>query len=119
MVTTGVPLMFDDRTGSLSGSEFVELHDRIYLRVRCTRRDPDGASQYGVYNMRSRHDEIPVATFGYGAGGTLGNVTMIGAGGSLRTQAIAAFLVEVGGYVNTIPLALFPHKCSYNVYANP
>lgn len=92
--------MLNDRTGSLSGSEFVDLYDRIYLRVCCTHRDPNGASHYGMYNMLARHHEIPVVTFEYGAGGALGNITFISSEGSMRTQAMAAFLVEVGGYVN-------------------
>ena len=100
MVKTGIPFMLNDRTGSLSGSEFVDLYDRIYLRVCCTHRDPNGASHYGMYNMLARHHEIPVVTFEYGAGGALGNITFISSEGSMRTQAMAAFLVEVGGYVN-------------------
>ncbi|KAH9993526.1 hypothetical protein BJV77DRAFT_961784 [Russula vinacea] len=97
MVKTGIPFMLNDRTGSLSGSEFVDLYDRIYLRVCCTHRDPNGASHYGMYNMLARHHEIPVVTFEYGAGGALGNITFISSEGSMRTQAMAAFLVEVGG----------------------
>lgn len=97
MVKTGIPFMLNDRTGSLSGSEFVDLYDRIYLRVCCTHRDSNGASEYGMYNMLARHHEIPVATFQYGAGGALGNITFISSEGSMRTQAMAAFLVEVGG----------------------
>jgi len=89
--------MLEDRSGSLSGSEFVDLYDRMYLRVRCTRRDADGASSYGVYNIFSTLPDIPVVTLEYGAAGALGNVTTIGHGGSPRTQTMAAFLVEIGG----------------------
>jgi hypothetical protein len=123
MVKTGIPFMLNDRTGSLLGSEFVDLYDRIYLRVRCTHLDPDGASVYGVYNMLSRHHEIPVATFQYGAGGALGDITITGSGGSLRTHTIAAYLVEVGGYVNPNnfplpPSAPFAYKRSCYVSVN-
>jgi len=97
MVKTGLPYMLEDRSGSLSGSEFVDLYDRMHLRVRCTRRDPDGASQYGVYNMFSTQCDIAVATLEYGAAGALGNITIVGPGGMPRTHAMAAFLVEVGG----------------------
>lgn len=106
MVKTGIPFMLEDRSGSLSGSEFVDLYDRMHLRVRCTRRDADGASQYGVYNIFSTLPDIPVATLEYGAAGALGNVTTIGPGGSSQTQNMAAFLVEIGGCVNVLP-ALF------------
>ncbi|KAI9508596.1 hypothetical protein F5148DRAFT_979547 [Russula earlei] len=95
MVKTGLPFMLEDKSGSLSGSDFVDLYDRMFLRVRCT-RGPDGASRYRVYDMFAWHD-IPVATLEYGAAGTLGNITIIGPGALSRTQPMAAFLVEVGG----------------------
>jgi len=100
MVKTGIPFMLYDKTGSLLGSDFVDLYDRMNLRVFCRRRDPDGAALYEMYNMLSRHHDIPVAFFEYGAAGALGDISLIGPGGSLRTQTMTAFLVEVGGYVN-------------------
>jgi len=113
MVNTGVPFMLHDRTGSLSGSSFNDVHDRISLHVRCTHRDPDGTSRYGVYDVRVSFD-IPVATFDYGAGGTLGNITTFGSGNSLRTQAIDAFLVEVGGPRHRRFTAPDGHKYSWS-----
>jgi hypothetical protein len=120
MVNTGVPFMLYDRTGSLSGSEFNDVHDRISLHVRCMLRDPDGTSQYGVYNPQLNFD-MPVVTFEYGAGGALGNITMFGSGGSLRTQAISAFLVEAGGYVDANansprPLLFFLHTSTHAMF---
>jgi hypothetical protein len=99
MLKIGIPFMLNDRTGSLSGSLFADLYDRLCLKVRCTHRDSDGASEYAVYNMLSRHTEIPVAMFQYGAGGALGSITTIDSSASFRTHTIATFLVEVGGYV--------------------
>lgn len=93
----GLPFMLEDRSGSLSGSEFVDLHDRMYLSLRCRRRDPNGASQYEIYNMRSKQYNFPVATLEYGVGGALGSVTLIGAGGMSRTHTMGTFLAEVGG----------------------
>ncbi|KAH9973945.1 hypothetical protein BJV74DRAFT_782611 [Russula compacta] len=104
MVKTGIPFMLEDRSGSLSGSEFVDLYDRMHLRLRCTRRDPDGASQYGVYNMFSWHD-IPVATLEYGAAGALGSITTIGPGGSS----------EGTPQPRTAPFVLFARTRSCNV----
>lgn len=92
-----LPLMFSDRTGSLFGSEFSELYDRMYLCVRRTRNDSDGAAQYGIYNSFVTQFNAPVATFDYGAGGALGTVTFNGADGSTRTHAMSSFLTEVGG----------------------
>jgi hypothetical protein len=119
MVNTGVPLMLHEKTGPVFGSEFDDVYDRINLHVYCTHRDPDGASQYRVYGARANFD-IPVATFEFGAGGTLGNITF-DSGGSLRTQAIDAFLVEVGGYVDAnanapCPPSLFLHTSTHAMF---
>jgi hypothetical protein len=96
MARMGLPFMLEDRSGSLSGSEFVDLHDRMYLSFRCRRRDRNGASQYEIYNMRSQYN-FPVATLEYGAAGALGSVTLIGSGGMPRTHTMGTFLAEVGG----------------------
>jgi len=101
MVKTGIPFMLHDSTGSLLESNFIELYDRMNLRVSCLSRDPNGAALYEVYNMLSRYHNIPVAVFEYGAAGALGNISLTGPGGSLRTQTMAAFLVEVGGIDHT------------------
>jgi hypothetical protein len=104
MVKTGIPFMLheSDSIGSLLESNFVELYDRMNLRVCCTPLDPNGAALYEVYNMLSRYHDVPVAVFEYGAAGALGNISIFGPGGSSRTQTMAAFLVEVGGYANAI-----------------
>ena len=101
MVKTGIPFMLHDSTGSLLESNFVELYDRMNLRVSCLSRAPNGAALYEVYNMLSRYFNIPVAVFEYGPAGALGDISFAGPGGSLQTQTMAAFLVEVGGYANT------------------
>jgi len=92
-----IPLMFPDRTGSVFGSEFAELYERMYLCVCRTRRDSDGATQYGIYNTPVTPFNTPVATLDYGAGGALGTVTFTGPGGSVRTHAMSSFLTVVGG----------------------
>jgi hypothetical protein len=103
--------MLEDKSGSLSGSSFVDLYERMCLLLRCTRRDPDGASQYRVYDVTFEQpilapeatQFLPEATLEYGAAGALGNITIIEPGGSSRTQTMSSFLVEVGGYA--IPAA--------------
>jgi hypothetical protein len=116
MVKTGIPFMLHDNTGSLLASNFVDLYDRMILRVTCRRRDPDGAAVYEVYNMLSIHRDIPVAFLEYGAAGALGDISLIGPGGSPRTHPMATFLVEVGGYANAIrpfPSSPYPPFASY------
>lgn len=121
MVKTGIPFMLHDSTGSLLGSNFVDLYDRMNLRVFGS-RNPNGAALYEVYNMLSRHRDIPVAVLTYGAAGALGDISLIGPGGSLRTQTMAAFLVEVRGYANAIspfpphPPPLLLHTSAHAVF---
>jgi len=103
MVKTGIPFMLEDKTGSLSNSNFTDLYGRMSLLLRCTSRDPDGASQYAIYNLNLMQHDTPVATLEYGAAGALGDITTIGPGGSPQTQPMAAFLVEVGGYATALP----------------
>ena len=103
VVTTGIPFMLHDNTGSLLGAHFVDLYDRMNLHVSCRRRDPDGAALYEVHDMHLMDRDTPVAVLEYGAAGALGNISFIGPD-SLRTQTMAAFLVEVGGYANAINL---------------
>jgi hypothetical protein len=112
MVKTGIPFMLHDTTFSPSESSFVDLYDRMNLHVYCRRRDPDGAVLYEVNNMLSKYFDIPVAVFEYGAGGALGNISLMGPGGSLQTQTVAAFLVEVGGYaIGSFPPHPFRSFC--------
>lgn len=93
-----LPLMLSDKTGSLFGSEFTELYGRLSMCVRRTRRDPDGATQCGIYDYKfALPFTAPVATLDYGAGGALGTVTFNAPGGTPRTHAMSSFLTEVGG----------------------
>jgi hypothetical protein len=91
-----LPLMFPDRTGSIYGSEFAELYDRMYLCVRRMRRDSDGTTQYGIYDNLMQSNS-PVATLEFSTGETIGTVTFNGPGGSVRTRAMSSFLTIVGG----------------------
>ena len=95
-----LPLMFPDRTGSIYGSEFAELYDRMYLCVRRMRRDSDGTAQYGIYNNLTASSNSPVATLEFNAttgDTTIGTVTFNGPGSTVRTHAMSSFLTIVGG----------------------
>jgi hypothetical protein len=118
MVKTGIPFMLEDWSGSLSSSTFIDLYGRMSLILRCTRRDPDGASQYAIYNSDSTQRDMPVATLEYGAAGALGDITTIGPGGSPQTQPMAAFLVEVGGYA-TVLLSSYSLSLNTGTHTRP
>jgi hypothetical protein len=118
MMKTGIPFMLHDNTGSLLGSDFVDIYERMNLRVFCRLHNSNGAALYEVYNMLSRHHDIPVAVFEYGAAGALGNISITDTEGPLQTMA--SFLVEVGGYASAIssppPSFPSPHTTAHAVF---
>ena len=79
MTTFGMPLFLEDRTGRLTGSEFVDLYDRARFSLRCTQHDAE-RSLYMIYNMFS--DEtfgrtnipVPAACLEFGPNNSLGKV---------------------------------------------
>jgi len=92
--------MLEDMSGSLWGSNFVDLYNRMAFSLRCTRRNSNGASQHTIYDSSPMPPVMVLseATLEYGAAGALGNITIIKSGGSSRTHTMSSFLVEVGGY---------------------
>jgi hypothetical protein len=44
-----MPYILEDTTGNLGGSNFIDIHDRLRLTVRCTARDSCHTS-YMIYN---------------------------------------------------------------------
>ncbi|KAI0058723.1 hypothetical protein BV25DRAFT_1192093 [Artomyces pyxidatus] len=82
MPTLGIPYFLEDKTGLLSGSEFVDVHDRMRLSVRCTLKDSMRTAYmiYDLMNPNPRTFQYPAATLDYGPNDTLGTIHM-GIGG--------------------------------------
>ncbi|KAJ2924771.1 hypothetical protein H1R20_g12323, partial [Candolleomyces eurysporus] len=75
------PYFLEDRTGRLSGSEFVDIHERVRLAYRCTRRDARG-TQYCIFELSSPRDDAytrPVIALEFGPNNELGTITFGGA----------------------------------------
>lgn len=75
-----LPYFFDDKTGSLSGSEFSELHDRMYLYLKSVKNSVSH-NAYIVYKWEAgascnpmRHDGTVGLDFG--PDGALGTITL-------------------------------------------
>ncbi|KAJ7181368.1 hypothetical protein C8R43DRAFT_911677 [Mycena crocata] len=49
MTRYGMPYILEDTTGRLTGSEFIDIHERLHYTVRCTARDSCHTS-YMIYN---------------------------------------------------------------------
>ncbi|KAF6765655.1 hypothetical protein DFP72DRAFT_206013 [Ephemerocybe angulata] len=88
------PLFLEDRSGSLTGSDFVDVHDRMKLSYRCTRRDTLG-SRFIILELSSPRDDAftrAVVMLDFGGKGELGTVSF-GAG----CVKMEKYLVNVGG----------------------
>jgi hypothetical protein len=76
----GLPYFLEDITGVLTGSDFVDMHGRMRLSVRCTLQD-GARAVYMVHDAaataqgRARVQE-PAAVLDFGPGGTLGSVVI-------------------------------------------
>ncbi|EPQ56858.1 hypothetical protein GLOTRDRAFT_38358 [Gloeophyllum trabeum ATCC 11539] len=80
MTHYGLPYFLEDKTGSLAGSDFVDIHDRMRLSVRCTARDAHRCA-FMIYNMNPSVGGLlkPCAVLDFGPNNTLGTVA-IGSG---------------------------------------
>lgn len=80
MTNYGIPYIFEDKTGCLSGSEFSELHDRMYLYLKSVKNSPSH-SAYIVYewlngaSLNPMHHESSIG-LDFGPGGALGTITV-------------------------------------------
>ncbi|PPQ71873.1 hypothetical protein CVT24_006889 [Panaeolus cyanescens] len=81
----GIPIFLEDRSGSLSGSDFIDIHDRMRLIYRRRRRDTDTDQPYPyvyeIFDATSNSVDafnVPIATLTFGANNELGTVTLKG-----------------------------------------
>lgn len=56
MVVYGIPYILEDKTGQLTGSDFIDTEGRMHLVYRCTVRD----SMHTVYGI---YDASPYASY--------------------------------------------------------
>ncbi|KAJ7076732.1 hypothetical protein B0H15DRAFT_925097 [Mycena belliarum] len=82
MTSYCLPLILDDRTGELEGgSEFVDVHDRLRLTVRCTAHDTSHTA-YMIYNTSPATFQsiIPraLAALDFGPNKSLGTISFGG-----------------------------------------
>ncbi|TFK53810.1 hypothetical protein OE88DRAFT_1284268 [Heliocybe sulcata] len=80
MMNYGLPYFLEDKTGSLSGSEYVDIHDRMRLSIRCTVRDSQRCA-FMIYNISPSVGGLlkPGAALDFGPNNALGTVA-IGSG---------------------------------------
>ncbi|KAI9571190.1 hypothetical protein HD554DRAFT_2017535 [Boletus coccyginus] len=72
----GMPYLLEDKTGKLSGSDFVDMNDRLRLCVRCTAQAPTHTA-YMIHNATHGHDSSnPLIALAFGANNSLGTITI-------------------------------------------
>ncbi|CDO76049.1 hypothetical protein BN946_scf184696.g1 [Trametes cinnabarina] len=72
MTNFGLPYFLQDTTGRITGSEFVDLHDRMRLSLRQTLRDAHRVA-YVIYDTSARL-LVPLATLDFGPNNALGTI---------------------------------------------
>ena len=75
----GLPFFLEDKTGRLTGSEFIDLHERMKLTYCPRSRDPS-LGIYDIYDVssgRRESYEIPVITLAFGPNNSLGTIKFV------------------------------------------
>ncbi|KAK7052656.1 hypothetical protein R3P38DRAFT_2861536 [Favolaschia claudopus] len=79
MTRYGMPYIFEDTTGRLTGSEFADIHERLRFTVRCTAHDTCHTS-YMVYNTTPSVYQStipkPLVALDFGPNNALGTVSV-------------------------------------------
>ena len=92
MTVYGLPLFLEDISGSLDGSDFVDIHGRMKLTLRCTLRDRSRAV-YMVQNDQS-HSRSPSAVLDFTPPGGLGSIIV----GNARPMPMDQYLCKVSRF---------------------
>ncbi|KAH8834363.1 hypothetical protein DL96DRAFT_1456838 [Flagelloscypha sp. PMI_526] len=93
----GMPFYLIDRTGSLTGSDYVDIYQRLTLTVRCTARDASHAA-YMIYNDRT--SSTPLAALDFGPKNALGTISFVPSNASSNPIAMSmkTYLDRSGGF---------------------
>ena len=78
MTNFGMPYFLEDSTGQLTGSDFVDLHNRTHLSLKQTLRDAHHTA-FVIYDLSARPGArtgllVPLATLDFGPANALGTV---------------------------------------------
>jgi hypothetical protein len=99
----GMPFFLEDKTGRLTGSDFVDINDRLRLRLRCTAQEPTHTA-YMVHDVtHGNNASNPLIALAYGPDNSLGTIT-IGPGGP---KAMKQYLVKLTPLGRLVPIRCF------------
>ncbi|KAF8878852.1 hypothetical protein BD779DRAFT_1612978 [Infundibulicybe gibba] len=74
----GMAYFLEDKSGKLTASEFVDIHDRLRYSLRCTANDSTRTA-YMIYNTTRSASvtTVPLVVLDFGPNNALGNVTFV------------------------------------------
>lgn len=103
MTSFGLPYFLEDTTGQTTGSDFVDLHNRMHLNIKQTLRDAHHAA-YVIYDLSARSSSgrggllVPLATLDFAAHNALGTIK-IGDSDHIPMTQYLARSAGTNGYV--------------------
>jgi len=101
MTTYGMPYLLEDKTGKLTGSDFVDINDRFRLTLRCTARGSTHTT-YIIYDKAYMTDSVtPLVTLNFGPNHSLGTISF----GSGAQIPINEFLVETSAHGRLVSIS--------------
>lgn len=72
----GMPYLLEDKTGKLTGSDFVDMNDRLRLSLRRTAQAPTHTA-YMIHNATYGQDSLnPLIALSFGPDNSLGTITI-------------------------------------------
>ncbi|KAK0201770.1 hypothetical protein DFS33DRAFT_1265142 [Desarmillaria ectypa] len=70
----GIPIFLEDKSGRLSGSEFIDIHERMRFSYRCTARDATHTA-YMIFNLSAAAYHRAIVALDFGPGNSLGTIS--------------------------------------------
>lgn len=90
-----MPYLLEDKTGKLTGSDFVDMNDRLRFRLRCSAQAPTHTA-YMIHNATHGQDPSdPLIALAFGPNNSLGTIT-IRSGAPLPMDQYLAKLSPLG-----------------------
>jgi hypothetical protein len=87
----GMHYILEDKSGMLTGSDFVDINDRLRLSFRCTAHDQTRTA-YMIYD--SRYGSGPLVALDFGSHNSLGVINFASSG---RQLPMKNYLVKRSG----------------------
>lgn len=108
MTNYGMAFFLEDKTGELTGSEFVDLNDRMHLTYRCTARNSTHIA-YMIYDATtSSGASRPLVALDFGPNNQLGTISF-GPDSSMEMKKYLTKLSPFGRYAIRLQSKLFEY----------